>query len=162
MIDDAEEARGIGPDAILLHVAVAVAPHRGVAYRPVGAERGVAFDIAVQRVVERTRDFRCQVDLVEVIAIAFEQAGGMAAQSQHLETVGRLHDAHQWLGVEAVGDDRQLGHWTLQLVGPKESRCNQHGQAIERVVPEIEVGGQRVQRLKQRRDFAIRILLLQR
>src|SRR3546814_10098555 len=64
--------------------------------------------------------------------------------------------------MEAVGDDRPSRNGTLHAVDAEQARGAEHGQALEVVVPEVDVVRQCVERREQGRDFAIRILLPQR
>ena len=103
-----------------------------------------------------------QLHFHQAVAVALVQLEAVAAQAQHLVLVGRLRDAHQRLGVKAVRHHGQFGHRARQAVHAKQPRRAKHRQALGGVVPEIGVGGQRLERLQQRRHFALRVLLQQR
>ena len=161
-IDFAEELLGVALDAILLHVAGAVPTHHAGFDPAVRARGAVALRFAHGQVVQVARHLRRQCDLVHAVAVALEQARRMPAQRQDLIAVGRLHDAHQGLGVKAVGDDGQFFHRALQPIDAEHVRGTQHGQALGAVVPELGIVRQRVERCQQRGDVAVRVLLLQR
>ena len=78
--------------------------------------------LLAQRRLDRPRHVRRQVDLLERVAIAFEQPDPFAVQREHLVAVRRLHQAQQRLDVKAVGDDDPLGHLARQPIHAQESR----------------------------------------
>ena len=71
------------------------------------------------------------MNFIEHVAIAFKQAKCLAADSEHLITVGGLHYAHQWLCMKGVGDDGKLVDRPLQLENPEETRAAKDRQAVE-------------------------------
>src|SRR3546814_4136731 len=136
-IDGAEEPLGLGVERIAFRVAGAMSSHRA-GFDPAMRTRGtVALLLAFDNLIQAAWHLRCQRDLIDAVAVALEQACRMAVQAKDLVTVRRLHDAHQRLGMEAVGDDRQIRNGTLQAVDAEQARCAEHGQALEVVVPEV-------------------------
>src|SRR3546814_1727154 len=80
-------------------------------FDPAMRTRGtVALLLAFDNLIQAAWHLRCQRDLIDAVAVALEQACRMAVQAKDLVTVRRLHDAHQRLGMEAVGDDRSEEH----------------------------------------------------
>ncbi len=153
----------------LLHVAVAGrlldvrAMPGGVACGAVGTVRAFA---AVGFFVQHGHgSLRCAVrrpHFQQAVAVAFKQREAVAAQAQHLEAVGRLRDAQQWLGVKAVCYHHQIRHRTLQAVHAEQARRTKDCEAIDGVVPEVGIGCQCLKRLQQRRYFALGVLVAQR
>ena len=63
----------------------------------------------------------------------------MQTQPKNLIATDRLQKASQGLGVKAVGNDGQFGNRPLKLEHSKQARPAQHGQSIQRVVPEVVI-----------------------
>jgi hypothetical protein len=108
------------------------------------------------------RNSRGRFDLVQRVAIAFEQTHRVPVQPEDLVAIGRLQDAQERLDVECVGHDRQLGNRPLQSVDLEQVGRGQHGEPVARVVPEIAVTGQGVERRQQRPDVPCWIRAVQR
>ena len=98
--------------------------------------------IFAQRLGDRPRDALGRLDLVQGITVTLEELDLLSVQAEDLIAVGRLKDAHQGLGVEAVGHDRQFGDRPLERVHPEHALCAQHCQAVKSVIPEVAVVGQ--------------------
>ena len=86
----------------------------------------------------------------------------MPAQAENLVAVGRLKDAHQGFGVEAIGHDGQLGNRPLEPVDSEHASCAQHCQSVKGVIPEVAVVRQCQERVQERPDLSPRILPQQR
>jgi hypothetical protein len=82
------------------------------------------------------------IDLVERVAVALEEPDPVEAQPEDLVAIDRLQEAPQGLGVEAVGHDDHLDDGPLKPDHPKQARPTQHGQSIQRVVPEGNIVGE--------------------
>src|SRR3546814_15739951 len=95
----------------------------------------VALLLAFDNLIQAAWHLRCQRDLIDAVAVALEQACRMAVQAKDLVTVRRLHDAHQRLGMEAVGDDRQIRNGTLQAVDAEQARRSEPARAPSERVP---------------------------
>ena len=81
------------------------------------------------------------MDFIEHVAIAFKQPKCLAAECEHLVTVGGLHDAYQGLGMKGIGDDGELADSPLQLENPEEIRPSKDRQPVVRVSPETAIVG---------------------
>ena len=92
--------------------------------------------LIAQRLGDCSRDSRSRIDLVEHVAVSLEELDLMEAQSQDLIAIDRLQKASQGLGVKAVGHDGQFGERPLKPEHSKQARPAQHGQSIQRMVPE--------------------------
>src|SRR3546814_12002384 len=92
-------------------------------FDPAMRTRGtVALLLAFDNLIQAAWHLRCQRDLIDAVAVALEQACRMAVQAKDLVPVRRLHDAHQRLGMEAVGEDRQIRHGTMQAGSAAKTR----------------------------------------
>ncbi|MEO8779972.1 MAG: hypothetical protein ABI389_15050 [Rhodanobacter sp.] len=88
-----------------------------------GTRGAVTLDTAIHGLGEGAWHLRCELDFIEAVAIALEQTDLVAIQPEHLVTIGRLHDAQQRPGMEAVDNHGQLGDRTLQPVDAEEIRA---------------------------------------
>jgi hypothetical protein len=105
--------------------------------------------LVAQRLGDGARHTGRELDLVDDVAVTLEQPNLAPAQTQHLEATHRLQEAPQRLGMEAVGHHRQFLHRSRQHEDAEQPRTAQHRDAVERVVPEVRIVGQRVKRRQQ-------------
>gem|GEM_PF-3626614 len=118
--------------------------------------------LIAQRLGDRPRDARSQIDLVERIAVSFEELDLLEAQSQNLIVSDRLQKASQGLGVKTVGHDGQFGDWPLKLEHSKQARPTQYGQALPHMVPEFIIVREGCKRFQKPPNLDGRILLPER
>src|SRR5690606_14107719 len=110
----------------------------------------------------RARKSGRQFDLVECVAVAFEQDRLFAGEAEHVVTVGGLQDAHQRFGMKAVGGNRKLRNRSLQAVDPEHARFRERRDSVEGYPPERGVLGQFMKWAQQRRHVATGVFLGQR
>ncbi len=162
-VDRTEKTLGFMRRRIFLYVRAMARGRSGCRRRSVGARRALGLAGFVSRDVgDGAGNSRGRFDLVQRVAIALEQTHRVSVQPENLVAIGRLQDAQQRLDVEAVGHDRQLGNRPLQPVDFEQVGRGQHGEPVERVVPEIAVTGQGVEWCRQRPDVPRRITMVQR
>jgi hypothetical protein len=77
------------------------------------------------------RHIRCEIHLVQHVAIALEEPDGVAGQSEHLIAIGGLQNPPERLAVKAVGNHRELGDGALHSEYAEQPVCREHGQAVE-------------------------------
>ena len=118
--------------------------------------------LIAQRLGDRPRDSRGRIDLVKRVAVPLEELDLAEAQSQNLIAIDRLQKASQGLGVKAVGHDGQFGDRPLKPEHSKQARPAQHGQSIQRVVPEVMIVGEGFKRFQKQPGLDGRILLPER
>ena len=105
---------------------------------------------------------RRRIDLVERVAVPLKELDLVKTQSQNLIAIGRLQKASQGLGVKAVGHDGQFGNRPLKPEHSKQARPAQHGQSIQRMVPEVMIASERFKRFQKEPGVDGRILLPER
>ena len=118
--------------------------------------------LIAQRLGDRPRDSGSRIDLVKRIAVPLEELDLAEAQSQNLIATDRLQKASQGLGVKAVGHDGQFGDRPLKPEHSKQARPAQHGQSIQRMVPEGMIVSEGFKRFQKEPGLDGRILLPER
>src|SRR5688572_15048461 len=91
-----------------------------------------------------------------IVAVTLEELDVPPVQAQDLVAVGRLKNAHEGLGVEAVRHDSQLGDRPLEPVDSENTGRAQHGQSVQCVIPEVVIVGQSTERSQERLDLSRR------
>ena len=149
-VDGAEEPLGVDVDLVLLAALSVMHGHARAADAAVGGDGLMRLgELAAQRLGDRARNARRQIDFEQSAPVALEQPDRLEVEAQHLVAVERLQEPPQRLGMEAVGDDGQLGDRLREAVGVKDAGAAQHGQPVERVGPEVPIVGERLERFQQ-------------
>ncbi len=118
--------------------------------------------LIAQRLGDRPRDAWSRIDLVERVAVPLEEPDLLEAQSQNLIVTDRLQKASQGLGVKAVGHDGQFGDRPLKPEHSKQARPAQHGQSLQRMVPESIIVSEGCKRFQKEPGLDGGILLPER
>src|SRR5690606_14424333 len=159
-IDGPEEGLGVGVDVVLADIGT-LARRIATVEPAVESRRALALDIPVQGLVDGSGYIADQPEFLEAVPVAFEQSGALPVDSEDLVAVGGLDDAHQRLGMEAVGYYRERSDRALQAVGPEQVVRAQYRQAFGRVVPELRILGECLERGQQGSHIAPGIALQQ-
>jgi len=149
-----------------LLVSSAVAVAHGYTLRASARVRGDSLvwlgQLFAQRLGDRPRNSRSEIDLIECVAVPLEEPDRAVAQSENLIAVGRLQKPPERLGVEAVGRDGHFDDGPLKSEYMKKPRCAEHGQSFQCVIPEFLILGERLKRFQKQPNLRDRIFLAQR
>ena len=129
----------------------------------IGCDRHVRLDYLIaQHIRHLQRDCGRGNDLVERVAVPFEELDLTEAQSQNLIAADGLQKAPQGLSLKSVGHDGEFGDRPLKPEHSEQVRSAQDSQSIQSVVPEVGIVSELLKGLQREATLDGRILLPQR